>query len=437
VYVPTPALDNINYSTKPTGTLDNWRKVFNMLIARQEWQVLAMALVGPASLLMNFTKFNGCVYHLGSSESGTGKSLSLELAASFFGHPEGYRVTQSTSIVASQQRQGLLNSLPFIIDETTSKSREDFEWLPEFLLDLTQGKGKDRMKQGTNEERINTSTWKLLVLLSSNTHVMDFLSGARKHASQGEMFRLLELQLSKKLKWSPEEESTLGLLKENFGVVGRELIRWLVKNHDVAKKLVKENQERLKIEFEANADERYWTAGNACILTIIQLLGKDHANLIDIPKGPIIDVLLLMVYSARGIIHGSKRTPEDVLNAYTREYFGKFVMVTATAKGELIASLGGKDVVDESLTRSDIAGRVEKGFTPGHIDYYIEEQLLKAHCVTMSYGYKDFKEGLEKLPNYKIKYVRKDMLAKTRGPNMRVNVMQITRPITNDDITED
>ena len=143
-----------------------------------------------------------------------------------------------------------------------------------------------------------------------------------------------------------------------------------------------------------------------------------------------------MVYSARGIIHGSKRTPEDVLNAYTREYFGKFVMVTATAKGELIASLGGKDVVDESLTRSDIAGRVEKGFTPGHIDYYIEEQLLKAHCVTMSYGYKDFKEGLEKLPNYKINYVRKDMLSKTRGPTMRVNVMQITRPITNDDITE-
>jgi len=172
VYVPTPALENINKATKPIGTIDNWRKVFNMLIAKEEWSLLAMALVGPASLLMRFTKYNGCVYHLGSSESGTGKSLTLELAASFFGHPERYRVTQSTSIVASQQRQGLLNSLPFIIDETTSKSRDDFEWLPEFLLDLTQGKGKDRMKQGTNEERINNSMWQLLVLLSSNTHVM-------------------------------------------------------------------------------------------------------------------------------------------------------------------------------------------------------------------------------------------------------------------------
>jgi hypothetical protein len=432
VYVPTPALDNINQSTVPTGTIENWRKVFNMLIAKEEWSVLAMALVGPASLLMNFTKFNGCVYHLGSSESGMGKSLALELAASFFGHPERYRVTQSTSIVASQQRQGLLNSLPFIIDETTSKSREDFEWLPEFLLDLTQGKGKDRMKQGSNEERINTSTWKLLVLLSSNTHVMDFLSGARKHASQGEMFRILELQMNKKLKWTTDEGATLGLLKDNFGVIGLELIRWMVQNRETVKQVVAKAKTDLTAEFDSNDDERYWTAGNSCIVAIVQLLGKKHANLIDIPIKPIVEVLRMMVYSARGIIHGSKRNAEDVLNAYTRERFGKFVVVK-NLNGVLDATLGGNGDIDQSLTRSDVAGRVEHGFTPGHVDYFIEEQLLKQHCVSMSYGYKDFKEQLERLPNYKIKYLRKDMLSKTRGPTMRVNVMEISRPMYEDE----
>ena len=59
--------------------------------------------------------------------------------------------------------------------------------------------------------------------------------------------------------------------------------------------------------------------------------------------------------------------------------------------------------------------------------------LLIVHCVSMSYGYKDFKEQLERLPNYKIKYLRKDMLSKTRGPTMRVNVMQITRPVYEDE----
>jgi hypothetical protein len=432
VYVPTPALDNINQSTTPTGTLENWKKVFNMLIAKKEFQILAMSLVGPASVLMNMTSFNGCVYHLGSSESGTGKSVALELAASFFGHPERYRVTQSTSIVASQQRQGLLNSLPFIIDETTNKSRDNFEWLPEFLLDLTQGKGKDRMKQGSNEERINNSTWQLLVLLSSNTHVMDYLSGARKHASQAEMFRILELTMSKKLKFDSAESEIMKLLKKNYGVVGREFIRWLVKNRDVAARVVTETQERLEKEFESGADERYWTAANSCVVAATILLGKKYANIIDIPVAPIVDTLRLMVYSARGVIHGSKRTAEDVLNSYTREYFGKFVVIKI-ANGQLNASLGGGTEIDQSLTRSDVAGRVEHGITPGHIDYYIEEQLLKAHCVAMSYGYKDFKDQLEKLPHFKINYCRPDLLAKTRGPTMRVNVMKISRPMTEED----
>ena len=432
VYVPTPALENINQSTQPKGTVENWRKVFNMLVAKQEWQVLAMSLVGPASILMNFTGFNGCVYHLGSSESGMGKSLALELAASFFGHPEQYRVTQSTSIVASQQRQGLLNSLPFIVDETTNKSRDDFEWLPEFLLDLTQGKGKDRMKQGSNEERVNTSTWRLLVLLSSNTHVMDYLSGARKHASQAEMFRILELQMNKKLKWTTAEADTLKLLKQNYGMVGQELIRWIVKNRDVAAKVLKDTQERLEKEFEATNDERYWTAGNSCIIAMVQLLGKKYANIIDIPVGPIIDVLRLMVYSARGVISGSKRSAEDILNAYIREYFGKLVVIKAV-NGTLSATLGTDGQIDQTLTRSDVAGRVEHGITPGHVDFYIEEQLLKAHCVSMSYGYTDFREQLERLPNFKINYCRPNLLAKTRGPTMRVNVMKISRPITEDD----
>jgi hypothetical protein len=262
---------------------------------------------------------------------------------------------------------------------------------------------------------------------------MDFLSGARKHASQAEMFRILELQMNKKLKWAPEEAEALSLLKKNFGVAGRELIRWIVRNRDTAKQVLEETKAKLKVEFESNEDERYWTAGNSCIVAIVQLLGKKYANIIDIPVKPIVEVLRMMVFSARGIIHSSERTAEDVLNAYTRERYGKFVMVKKTLEGKIDASFGSDGVIDESLTRSEIAGRVEKGFTPGHVDYFIEVQLLKQHCVSMSYGYDDFKEAIEKLPNYKVKTQKKDMLAKTRGPSMRVNVMHISRPINVDD----
>jgi hypothetical protein len=162
------------------------------------------------------------------------------------------------------------------------------------------------------------------------------------------------------------------------------------------------------------------------------LLSKKYANIIDIPVQPVVNVLKKMTDNARGIVYGSKRTAEDILNAYTREYYGKFVVVKAI-NGVYEASLGENGVIDASLTRTDIAGRVEHGITPGHVDYYIEVQLLKAHCVSMSFGFSDFKEQIEKNPYYKVNSTRKDMLSKTRGPSMRVNAIKITRPITVDD----
>jgi len=258
--------------------------------------------------------------------------------------------------------------------------------------------------------------------------VFDFLSGPRKHASQAEMFRVLELQMNKKLVWTQQEIAVLQLLKANYGVVGRELVRWMVANREVAAQVYQDVRERVKKDFDANDDERYWTAGNSAIVAITILLGSKYANLIDIPVGPVINVLKTMTSNARSIIYGSKRTAEDVLNAYTREFYGKFVVVKSI-DGTLRSSLGEDGNIDQSLTRSDVAGRVEHNVTPGHVDYFIEEQLLKAHCVSMSYGYSDFKKQMESMANYKVNYVKKDMLARTRGPSMRVNAIKVSRPL--------
>jgi hypothetical protein len=60
-----------------------------------------------------------------------------------------------------QQRLGLLHSMPLISDEITSKNRKDFEWVPGFIFDVSEGLGKDRMESGANKERENTTYWKL------------------------------------------------------------------------------------------------------------------------------------------------------------------------------------------------------------------------------------------------------------------------------------
>ena len=53
-------------------------------------------------------------------------------------------------------------------------------------------------------------------LLSSNTHVLDYLSGARMHSSQAEILRILELQLTETLVLDDTEVSYIELLKTNY-----------------------------------------------------------------------------------------------------------------------------------------------------------------------------------------------------------------------------
>ena len=428
VFVPMPGLANVNSFCNQVGTVDVWKKAIDMLIRRELWDILAMGLVGPASLLMEFTGFNGMTYHMGSSESGTGKSLAQMVAGSFFAHPEKYRVTQSTSPVAIQQRAGMLRNFPIITDEVTAKSRDDFEWLPAYLLDKSQGKGKDRMESGANKERVNTTEWKNMDLFSSNTHVMDYLSGARKHSSMAEILRVLELKLTQILTLNDDEVSAIEGLKSNYGVSGEMFIKWLVANREIAKDVLAKTHIALKKEFGSTNDERYWSAGNGCIVATAVLLGSKYANIVDIPVKYIVESLRKLVLNGRAALRGSKRSAEDILNAYTRDNYGKFI-VLKKINGVLESTLGGDSgVLDQSITRSQVAGRVEHGVVPGRIEYFIEESQLKQHCSSMSFGYSDLVDQLTKMAHYRIKFMKKNMMAKTRGPEMRMNVICISCP---------
>jgi uncharacterized protein (DUF927 family) len=109
---------------------------------------------------MKFTEYEGFVWHIGSRWSGTGKSLVLSAKAGVWGHPLRYRTGKGTSPVAMQQRAGLLNSMPLLIDEITNTQRANMEWAPSFIFDFAEGQGKERMEAGANKERINNSNWR-------------------------------------------------------------------------------------------------------------------------------------------------------------------------------------------------------------------------------------------------------------------------------------
>ncbi len=430
ITVPMPGLENINKNTSSAGTLEGWRQYWELMVHRKMYTMLALCLDSFGCALMKFTEYEGFVWHIGSTESGTGKSLTLSAKAGVWGHPIRYRTGKSTSPVAMQQRAGLLNSMPLLIDEITAKARDNMEWAPGFIFDFTEGQGKERMESGANKERINNTVWNATCTMTSNVHLTDYMSGARKHSSNGELLRTLEWTPTQPLQWTDEERVILKTIKNNYGVAGEAWVRWLVRNQDVAAAMVRKVHTRLKEVMEFTDDERYWHAGCTEVVAAAVLLGPKYANILTVPVNAVIEALKGLVDKARGVLRRSVRTAEDVLNAYTRDNYGGFVVlwkVEENGKTKLLSKWGNDSgLLDKSITRNKVLGRIEHNtMQEGYVEYFIEEQLLKQHCVSMSFGYADFKAQLER--QFRVAYVKKDLLAKTNGPTMRVNVMHISR----------
>lgn len=428
IAVPMPGLENIVANTNPTGTIEAWRAFINLLVKKKMWNHLAIILAGAGAALMKYTGMYGMTYHCGSTESGTGKSLALEGAASIWGHPVHYRTGESTSPVAMQQRLGLLNSCPLITDEITSKNRKDFEWFSSFTLSMTEGRGKERMESGSNKERLNLSRWATNSIMSSNTYVVDHFTGAQEHSAEGELRRVLEFVMGEVLKWEQHEIEIVKTLHSNYAVAGHLFVDHMVRDIAKLKSMVPEVVQQMYKEMRATNDERFWMAGIGANISAGILFSDKHADIVNIPMEPVMEAYANSVNYMRAAIKSGVRTAEDVLNGYTSKYYGNLVIVKFHEKGSVLAELGNGEAIDASTTRSNVMGRIEHGVTPGHIDYYIEERLLKAYCSTMSFGYADFKRQLEALFSV-TQMPKKDMMARTKGPQMRVSVLRISRRI--------
>ena len=427
--VPMPGLENLNRDTNSKGTLEEWRKPWELISSKKMYTMLALCVDSFGSTLMNFSEYEGFVWHIGSTESGTGKSLTLSLKAGVWGHPLRYRTGKGTSLVALQQRAGLLNSLPLLIDEITTKARGDLEWASAFIFDLAEGKGKERMESGANKERINNSTWSLTATTTANIHMSDVLLGAREHAANGEMMRLLEWNPSEELVFNNFERDTLKLLRRNYGVAGEAWVRWIVRNQPTVQKVWAETHEMLRRVIKFSDEERYWHSGCTSDVTAAILLGANYSGILSVPVQGIIDALAERVTAARATHNKAKRSAEDVLNMYTREQYGRFVVIRRSEDDKLVTEWN-MSAEGKTSTRHTVMGRIEHGSThPDFIEYFIEEQMLRKHCSTMSFGYVDFKSQMEarqKAGGYEVQFgIKKDMLARTDGPSLRVVCMHL------------
>lgn len=206
-------------------------------------------------------------------------------------------------------------------------------------------------------------------------------------------------------------------------------MRWLVRNRATARKVWLDTHEHLRRVMQFSDEERYWHAGCTSDVAAAILLGPNYANILTVPVEGVTKALADLVTNARSAHARTRRSAEDVLNTYTREFYGKFIVIRRSEDNKIVTNW---DISAEgkTSTRNTVMGRIEHGSThPDYIEYFIEEQLLRKHCASMSFGYADFKSKMEKAQKtsgYEVRFgIKKDMLARTDGPSLRATCMHL------------
>ena len=259
---------------EPKGTLEGWKEVvsvYNMPNCEPHAFGFFTAFGAP---IIKHLGYNGAMINLINSYSGTGKSTILKVCNSVYGHPDKLLAQETDTFAHKMNRLGIMNNLPYTIDEITNMPPESVSTL---VYGVSQGMGPGRMQSQNNMERKNDTTWALIALASSNSSMAEKLNFMKQFAD-GEIMRLLEYRIDSTNNLSKKEASRLfeSVLLQNYGVAGGIYVQYLVQNLPSVMKLVKAVQENLDSQANLIAKERFWSAVISCNIagaTIAKKLG--------------------------------------------------------------------------------------------------------------------------------------------------------------------
>lgn len=259
---PSTATKAIAENIGPVGDFSKWKEAFNMYAKPGMEPHAFAALTAFGAPLFKFTGLKGAIINVIYKEGGSGKSTTLFMCNSVYGHPEALGSIWRDTNAARTHRLGIMNNLPFTCDEITNITPEDFSNL---AYSMSQGRGSDRMKGATNELRDNSTTWQTMSLCSANASFYEKLASV-KAGGNAEMLRLFEYDIVPNNIISTEDGKRMfdHQLKQNYGHAGEIYIKWLVNNLEEAVETILKIQAKIDSELKLTAPERFWSAVAAC-----------------------------------------------------------------------------------------------------------------------------------------------------------------------------
>jgi energy-coupling factor transporter ATP-binding protein EcfA2 len=406
---PSTATGNLATWMDPKGSLEEWQEVAN-IYNQEGFEPHAFGFFTAfGSPLLKHLNLRGAIINLVNNTSGTGKSTILKMCNSVYGHPDELMLQWKDTQNAMIHRLGVMNNLPVTIDEITKLSGDNFS---DLAYGISQGRGKNRMQQHSNAERVNLTKWAAMALASSNASFQDKLA-ALKATPDGEFMRLFEYRIEMTDKISKEDADVIfNKLYSNYGHAGQEYIKYLVGNLEDAINTVLQVQQKIDAAIGLTNRERFWSAVVACNIAGA-LMAKDLGIIPDFDIGRVYRWAINEVKAMRADIKApTANSQASVIGEFMNENRASTLVINAKVDGR--TGMEQLPIVEPKF--NDLFVRIE----PDDKLLYINAKQLRAYCSKNQITLKEILKDLESNAIY-LGLVKKRLSKGTKIPSSPVD----------------
>jgi hypothetical protein len=206
-------------SVNQAGDFTLWKSEMTELM-RHSKKLNAIISAAFASVILAPVGGQPFFVHIHGTESGTGKTAALHIAAGIWGDPDRYKITFNATNVGLEMWAGVVNELPLCVDELQlqNDSRNQKHFNPYLLA---SGEGKSRSDKGLGLRE--TFYWNNVIITTGESRLSSQSGGA------GELNRIVEFEINDKhdLFENPQKAGTyFDFTKRNHGYAGRSFVEW-------------------------------------------------------------------------------------------------------------------------------------------------------------------------------------------------------------------
>lgn len=244
-----------------SGTPEGWRdSVAHLAVGNYSMMTgVAAALAAP---LIGLAGADGFGIHF-YEQSSAGKTTTANVAASLYGNPDVLRLTWYGTALGLANEAAAHNDALMPLDEI-GQGADPVE-VYKSAYALFNGTGKlQGAKEGGNRE---LKRWRTVAISTGEVDLETFIAGAGRKAKAGQLVRLLNIPLSKAIRFHGHEsgkhhaDALKDAYQSHHGAAGRAWVQWLADHQQDAVKAVREAEARWRGIIPADYGEQVHRVG--------------------------------------------------------------------------------------------------------------------------------------------------------------------------------